>query len=92
MDEPSTPENVVASIVLLNGIRCKLLFASGASHSFVSQSLANTHGIDIVDTVHTRWVQVLEHEFYVKNIYCDCPVKMDTSVLVHHPGLLHAMY
>lgn len=40
-------DDVVAGIVCINGIRSRALFDTGASHSFISQSFASMHGMEV---------------------------------------------
>ncbi len=66
----------MADIILLNKIRYRTLFDTGAPHSFISQSFATTHGLNIVETKHIRWVRVPEHAFGVKKMCRSCPIKI----------------
>lgn len=53
----------MTSIVLLNDVRCKALFDTSVSYSFISRSFTNSHGIDIAKAMNTRWVQIPDHAF-----------------------------
>lgn len=47
VEEPAAVDVVVAGIVLINGIRSRALFDTGASHSFICQSVTSIHGIEV---------------------------------------------
>lgn len=68
-DDQSVTYDVMAGIILLNDKRCRVLLDISASHSFISRTFALTSEICKVETTHIKWVQVLEHTFYVIDYY-----------------------
>lgn len=81
----------MAGIILLNGIKYRAFFDIGASYSFISRSFATTHGIDIVDTEHTIWVQIPEHAFCAKNVCCVSPVRIGDWIMPANLLVLNRM-
>ncbi len=59
----------MASSILLHGVRCKTLFDTSASHSFINGVFSSTHRVAIVETRDLKKVQVPDHVFYITKFF-----------------------
>ena len=69
-EEPALAEepDVVAGMVLINGVRSRAMFDTGATHSFISRAFARMHDIPIEASGKWR-VEGPESSF---NTYTEC--------------------
>ena len=87
-------DDVMAGMVITNGIRCRALFDTGASHTIISHSFASTHGIEIEEFYVPISVQIPGHTLKVKAVCRACSVQIgdwimpvDAWVMNLMPGL-----
>lgn len=69
-------DHIVAGIVLINRIRSRALFDTGASHSFISQTFASMHSMEVKVSKDAWWVDAPEHTFSVKEKCLACPIQI----------------
>ncbi len=74
-------ENVLAGIILINAIRGRALFETGASHSFIGCLFTELHGIKIVPTLHPGQVFVLDHILDIPEYCPSCPVRVGDWIM-----------
>nr|CAD1839593.1 unnamed protein product [Ananas comosus var. bracteatus] len=80
-EQPAVPDDIVAGIILINGVRARALFDTGASHSFIDASFAKMHGMDIEHKYDYWWVNAPEHSFRVHDECLACPVQIDDWIM-----------
>nr|CAD1823370.1 unnamed protein product [Ananas comosus var. bracteatus] len=80
-EEAAAAENVVAGIILLNGIRVHALFDTGASHSFIDRLFAELHGIPFVSLLHPGRVVVPDHSLDIREFCPSCPVRVGDWIM-----------
>ncbi|XP_020082042.1 uncharacterized protein LOC109705703 [Ananas comosus] len=91
-EQSAVPEDVVAGIILINGIRARALFETGASHSFIGASFAKTHGMEIVHNYDYWWVNAPEHLFRVHEQCLACPVQIGEWIMPANLLVLKQMW
>nr|CAD1834482.1 unnamed protein product [Ananas comosus var. bracteatus] len=74
-------EDVVAGIILLNGIRVRALFDTGASHFFIDWLFAELHGIPLVSLLHPGRVVVPDHSLDIIEYCPSCPVRVEKWIM-----------
>nr|CAD1844154.1 unnamed protein product [Ananas comosus var. bracteatus] len=75
-EEAAVAEDVVVGFILLNGIRVRTLFDTGASHSFIYRLFAELRGISLVTLLHPGHVVVPDHIFDIREFCPSCPVRI----------------
>ncbi len=80
MEEP-TVDDVLAGIISINGVRCRAIFDTGASHSFISRSFAMTHELRVLKYKGFTTMQVLEHSFVVTEYSLACLVRIGDWIM-----------
>nr|CAD1832745.1 unnamed protein product [Ananas comosus var. bracteatus] len=81
-EEAAAAEDVVAGIILLDGIRVRALFDTGASHSFIDWVFAELHGIPLVPLLHTGHVVVPDHVLDIREYCPSCPVRVGDWIML----------
>lgn len=69
-EEAAAAEKVVTSIIVINDIRVRELFDTSLSHSFIYRLFAELHGIELVPTLHPKWVIIPNHTLDIQEF---CP-------------------
>nr|CAD1842419.1 unnamed protein product [Ananas comosus var. bracteatus] len=90
-EEAAAAENVVAGIILLNGIRVRALFDTGASHSFLDRLFAELHGIPLVSLLHLGWVVVPDHSLDIREFCPSCLVRVGDWIMPVDLLVLHKL-
>ncbi|XP_020081579.1 UBA domain-containing protein mud1-like [Ananas comosus] len=82
-EEPAEAEegNVVAGMVLVNGIRFRAMFDTGATHSFISRSFAEMRGIEVQLSGSTWRVDAPERSFIIRKECLACPVQVGSWIM-----------
>nr|CAD1835013.1 unnamed protein product [Ananas comosus var. bracteatus] len=80
-EEAAAAENVVAGIILLYGIQVRVLFDTGASHSFIDGLFAELHGIPLTSLLHPGRVIVLDHSLDIREFCPSCPVQVGDWII-----------
>ncbi|XP_020080886.1 uncharacterized protein LOC109704553, partial [Ananas comosus] len=82
-EEPTEAEerNVVACMILVNGVRARALFDTGASHSFINRSFAQVHDIEISLGESVWRVEGPERAFHVRKRCLACPVQVGDWIM-----------
>nr|CAD1837167.1 unnamed protein product [Ananas comosus var. bracteatus] len=81
-EEPAEAEEhrLVAGMVLINGIRSRALFDTGAMHSFISRSFARMH--DILIEASDKWrVEGPGSTFNTYSECASCPVQVGDWIM-----------
>ncbi|XP_020080936.1 uncharacterized protein LOC109704590, partial [Ananas comosus] len=73
--------NVVAGMVLVNGVRARALFDTGASHSFINRSFAQVHDIEISLGENVWRVEGPGRAFLVRKRCLACPVQVGDWIM-----------
>nr|CAD1834977.1 unnamed protein product [Ananas comosus var. bracteatus] len=80
-EEAAAAEDVIAGIILLDGIRVRALFDTGASHSFIDRLFAELHGILLVSLLHPGHVVVPDHTLDIREYCPSCPIRVGDWIL-----------
>nr|CAD1837632.1 unnamed protein product [Ananas comosus var. bracteatus] len=80
-EEAAAAEDVVAGIILLDGIRIRALFDTGASHSFIDWLFTELHGIPLVSLLHPGHVVVPGHILDIRDYCPSCPVRVGDWIM-----------
>nr|CAD1840548.1 unnamed protein product [Ananas comosus var. bracteatus] len=80
-EEAAAAEDVVAGIILLDGIRVRALFDTGASHLFIDRLFAVLHGIPLVSLLYPGHVVVPDHTLDIREFCPNCPVRIGDWII-----------
>nr|CAD1830196.1 unnamed protein product [Ananas comosus var. bracteatus] len=82
-EEPAEAEDrhVLAGMVLINGVRSRAMFDTGATHSFISRSFARMHDIKLQESTSTWRVSGPGRDFVVRKEYSACPVRLGDWIM-----------
>nr|CAD1821723.1 unnamed protein product [Ananas comosus var. bracteatus] len=80
-EEAAAAEDVIAGIILLDGIRVRALFDTGASHSFIDRLFVELHGIPFIFLLHPGQVVVPDHTLDIQEFCPSCPVRVGDWIM-----------
>nr|CAD1839588.1 unnamed protein product [Ananas comosus var. bracteatus] len=80
-EEAAAAKDVVAGIILLDGIRVRALFDTAASHSFIDRLFAELHGIPLIFLLHTGHVVVPNHILDIREYSPNCPIRVGEWIM-----------
>nr|CAD1837520.1 unnamed protein product [Ananas comosus var. bracteatus] len=82
-DEPAEAEDrhVLAGMVLINEVRSRAMFDTGATHSFISRSFARMHDIELQESKSTWRVSGPGRDFLVRKECSTYPVRLGDWIM-----------
>nr|CAD1837507.1 unnamed protein product [Ananas comosus var. bracteatus] len=83
VEEPAEAEqrNVVAGMVLINGVRSRAMFDTGAMHSFISRPFTEMHSIEFQLSGSTWRVEGPGRAFVIRKECLACPVQVGNWIM-----------
>nr|CAD1831569.1 unnamed protein product [Ananas comosus var. bracteatus] len=82
-EEPAEAEDhhVLAGMILIDGVRSRAMFDTGATHSFISRSFARMHDIELQESKSTWRVSGPGRDFLVRMECSSCPVRLGDWIM-----------
>nr|CAD1834690.1 unnamed protein product [Ananas comosus var. bracteatus] len=82
-EEPAEADDrhILVGMVLINGVRSRAMFDTGATHSFISRSFARMHDIELQESKSTWRVSGPGRDFLVRKERSSCPVRLGDWIM-----------